>query len=91
VNNTGGTIQTKQGDTLMDKYHMGEGLSDSETNDLLHSQILKLLSAGKKSHTHISHISDPKLRKDLEASLSTWEKKELEAKIATTEEIKTPL
>jgi hypothetical protein len=91
VNNTGNRTQNKQENTLMDKYHMGENLSDSETNELLHSQVLKLVNAGKKSHIHISHISDPKLRKDLETSLSTWEKKELEAKIATTEEIKAPL
>lgn len=87
MNNKG---NIKQEGSLINKYYKG-GLNDSEINELVHSQVLKLFNASKKSHNHISHIPDEKLRKDLETSLSNWEDKELKPKLITTEKIEDPI
>lgn len=74
--------------TPIEKLKNWEEISEVEEKEILKTQFSKINKASKNSHHNIDEIANPKLKSELDKSLSLWETNEVKQKISTGEEVK---
>ena len=74
--------------TPIEKLKNWDEISPTEEQDILKTQLTKINKASQNSHNNIAEVSNPKLKLELDKSLSLWENNEVRQKISTGKEIK---